>query len=379
MIDPLKLTVDLIRRPSVTPDDAGCQGLVAETLRPHGFEAQHVRFGDVDNLILSHGREGPALVMLGHTDVVPPGPSEDWDSPPFDPEVRDGRLYGRGAADMKSSVAAMAAAAAAFVQAHPDHRGRLLLVLTSDEEGPALDGVRRIAPLLAREGEQIRYCLVGEPSSLRQPGDTVRVGRRGSLNIDFEIRGKQGHAAYPDLADNPITRALGSLAGLARRQWDPGSDAFPATSFQITDLHAGEGVFNVIPGVLRGKCNFRYSPVFSADELIREFRSAIRSTGAEFDLQAFDSGSPFYTPPGTLRNATVVACREVFATEPVCDTGGGTSDGRFFAPLGAEVVELGPVNQSIHKVNEWVGTDVPGKLAKAYEQILETVFDHIAD
>lgn len=365
------LTCELIRRPSVTPDDAGCQALIADRLGMLGFKVEHLRFGEVDNLWATHGRGGPLLVFLGHTDVVPSGPVENWQSDPFAPVVRDGRLYGRGAADMKSGVAAMVVALEAFVAKHPHHQGRVGLLLTSDEEGPTnLDGVRRVAEHFRASGERIDWCVVGEPSSKERLGDLIRVGRRGSLSGTLVVRGIQGHVAYPEKAKNPIHAFAPALAELAAERWDEGNQDFPPTSFQVSNLNAGTGANNVIPGTLTALINFRYSTTSSAQDLRARTEAILDRHGLDWHIDWSLSGEPFLTPPGgAVREAVVAVCRELCGVVPEESTGGGTSDGRFIAPLGAEVVELGPVNATIHKVDECVAVDDLEKLPALYEAI----------
>ncbi|WP_058834330.1 succinyl-diaminopimelate desuccinylase [Luteimonas abyssi] len=355
MSDVLELTRDLIARASVTPDDAGCQALIAGRLAGAGFACDPLRFGAVDNLWATHGRgDGPVLVLLGHTDVVPPGPREAWRSDPFEPEIRDGVLYGRGAADMKSGVAAFVVAAERFAAAHPDHVGTLALLLTSDEEGDAIDGVRRVADHFRQRGQRIDWCITGEPSSKTVLGDLLRVGRRGSLSAALTVRGVQGHVAYPHLARNPIHLALPALAELQARVWDDGYESFPPTSLQISNFHAGTGANNVVPGTLEVQFNLRYNPHWTADRLEADIAALFARHGLDHDLRWHRSGEPFYTPEGPLR----AAAREVLAAfagaPPEESTGGGTSDARFIAPLGAQCIEVGPVNASIHQVDEHV-------------------------
>lgn len=370
----LDLTAELIRRPSVTPDDAGCQELISARLEASGYATRRFDMGDVKNLLMTRGSSGPLLLFVGHTDVVPPGPESQWTSSPFEPCVRNDRLYGRGAADMKGSVAAMVVALERYARATDgESTGRVGLLLTSDEEGPALDGIRRVAPQLEAEGLLPHYCLVGEPSSLRTLGDNVRIGRRGSLNIELTIVGRQGHAAYPELAKNPIHAVSRALHVLTEKQWDQPTDYFPATSFQITHLEAGTGVYNVIPGQLRLLCNFRYAPGFSPESLVEAVKKTLEDNGVEYDIQFQDSGRPFLTEPGTLVNAVSESCQEHVGVRPKLDTGGGTSDGRFLAPLGADVVELGPVNASIHQVDEWVDVDALPRLGRIYESVMSRV------
>lgn len=371
MSDVLDLACELIARPSVTPDDAGCQPLLAARLRRAGFACESLRFGEVDNLWATHGQSGPVLVLLGHTDVVPPGPREAWTSDPFAPEVRDGALYGRGAADMKGSVAAFVVALERFVAAHPDHAGTVALLLTSDEEGDAIDGVRRVAREFAERGQRIDWCITGEPSSTRVLGDLLRVGRRGSLTGTLVVRGVQGHVAYPDQARNPLHEALPALAELAARRWDDGYDSFPPTSLQMSNVHAGTGASNVIPGELQVLFNLRYNPHWTAAKLEAEIASMLERHGLDFALSWHRSGEPFFTPEGPLR----VAAREVLAAfaggPPEESTGGGTSDARFIAPLGAQCIEVGPVNASIHKVDEHVRVADLEALPDLYLALLE--------
>jgi succinyl-diaminopimelate desuccinylase len=369
----VELTSDLIRRASVTPDDAGCQPLIASRLANAGFMIERLRYEDVDNLWATHGRGAPVLVFLGHTDVVPPGPPERWTSPPFEPTIREGRLYGRGAADMKSGVAAMTLALETFVRARPDHAGTLALLVTSDEEGAAKHGVRRVAEEFRRRGQRIDACIVGEPSSRERLGDLIRVGRRGSLTGRLTVRGVQGHIAYPDLAKNPIHALAPALAELAATRWDDGDDAFPPTSFQFSNLNAGTGADNVIPGDLRAIFNFRFGTASSADSLRERVEAILKKHGVDFAIDWWLSGEPFVTREGRLREAVVAAIREQCGIEPAPSTGGGTSDGRFIAPLGAEVVELGPVNASIHKVDESVALDELERLPALFGAIIERV------
>ncbi len=373
MSDVLELTRDLIRRRSVTPDDAGCLPLIGERLAHASFVVEHLRYGDVDNLWATHGTGDPTLIFLGHTDVVPSGPEAAWQSPPFEPVVRDGRLYGRGAADMKGSVAAMVVALEQFVATHPDHRGRVGLLLTSDEEGPTnLDGVRKVAERFRATGERIDWCVVGEPSARERLGDLIRVGRRGSLSGTLSVRGVQGHVAYPEKALNPIHAFAPALAELAATRWDNGNADFPPTSFQVSNLNAGTGANNVIPGELVALVNFRYCTASRADDLRARAEAILQRHGLDFTLDWNLSGEPFLTPPGGILRETVVAvCRDLCGIDPEQSTGGGTSDGRFIAPLGAEVVELGPVNATIHKVDECVDVAELEKLPAVYRAVCE--------
>jgi succinyl-diaminopimelate desuccinylase len=374
MSDVLDLTLDLLARASVTPDDAGCQAMIAARLAEAGFQCRSMRFGAVDNLWATHGSEGPLLVFLGHTDVVPTGPAADWCSPPFAPVIRDGHLYGRGAADMKGSVAAMVVALEAFVQQWPDHPGRIALLLTSDEEGPALDGVRRMVEVFRAEGSTIDYCVVGEPSAKRSLGDLIRVGRRGSLSGTLRVRGVQGHVAYPEQALNPIHALAPALAELVSERWDEGNADFPPTSFQISNVHAGTGANNVIPGALEALMNFRYSTASTASDLRERTEAILGRHGVDAAIEWHLSGEPFLSKPGgRLRAAAVAACVDAFGAAPEQSTGGGTSDGRFIAPMGAEVVEVGPVNATIHKVDECVAVHDLERLPALYADIARRV------
>ena len=373
MSDVLQLTIELITRPSVTPDDAGCQALIAERLKRAGFECEHLRFGEVDNLWATHGDgDGPVLVLLGHTDVVPTGPREAWASDPFAPEIRDGVLYGRGAADMKGSVAAFVVALEDFVAAHPRHAGKVAMLLTSDEEGDAIDGVRKVADVFRERGERIDWCITGEPSSKDALGDLLRVGRRGTLSATLAVRGIQGHVAYPDKARNPIHQAMPALAQLAAKRWDEGYESFPPTSLQISNINAGTGANNVIPGELQALFNLRYNPHWNAAQLESECEAVLRAHGLEYSMHWHRGGEPFHTPEGALR----MAAREVLANFaggvlPEESTGGGTSDARFIAPLGAQCIEVGPVNASIHKVDEHVRVADLERLPDLYLRLME--------
>ena len=371
MSDVLDLTCNLMARVSITPDDAGCQLVIAQRLSRAGFVCEHLRFGDVDNLWAVHGTEGPTLVLLGHTDVVPPGPREAWSSDPFQPDIRDGVLFGRGAADMKGSVAAFVIAAERFVAAHPQHRGRIAILLTSDEEGDAIDGVRKVADLFRQRGERFDWCVTGEPSSKAVLGDLLRVGRRGSLSATLTVRGVQGHVAYPEKARNPVHQALPALTALTARRWDEGYETFPPTSLQVSNIHAGTGANNVIPGELQVLFNLRYNPTWHAAQLEAECEAVLLAHGLDYAIHWHRSGEPFYTPEGPLR----AAAREVLArfsgAAPEESTGGGTSDARFIAPLGAHCIEIGPVNASIHKVDEHVSVRDLEALPDLYLQLIE--------
>jgi succinyl-diaminopimelate desuccinylase len=372
--DVLALTRELIARASVTPDDAGCQALLSARLTAAGFQCEALRFGAVDNLWATHGSGAPVVCLLGHTDVVPSGPAASWSSDPFTPVERDGLLCGRGAADMKGSVAAFVIALEQLVAAHPDHPGTLALLLTSDEEGDAVDGVRRVADTFRARGQRIDYCLVGEPSSSQRLGDVVRVGRRGSLTGTATVRGVQGHVAYPDVAVNPIHRALPALQALVTRHWDPEPyPDFPPTSFQIANFKAGTGASNVIPGSAEVQFNLRYSPHWDAERLIAAVEACLRDHEVDAEVRWHRSGAPFYTAPGALRDAVRGAVSDLLGLTPEENTGGGTSDGRFIAPLGAQVVELGPINDSIHKVDECISIADLERLPALYRRVLERV------
>jgi succinyl-diaminopimelate desuccinylase len=371
MSEVLELARELIRRPSVTPRDGGCQTLIAERLYSVGFRIQHLPYGEVKNLFAIHGNGGPVLCLLGHTDVVPPGPRERWRSDPFEPVVRDGLLYGRGAADMKGSVAAFVVALERFVARHPDHSGSVALLLTSDEEGDAIDGVRRVAEHFRSVGQRIDYCITGEPSSKERLGDLLRVGRRGTLSGTLSVVGVQGHVAYPQKARNPIHQALPALDALCKRQWDRGFAEFPPTSFQISNIHAGTGANNVIPGECQAVFNFRYNPGWRTDDLIAEVEAVLRSHGLEFRIDWHRGGEPFLTPGGRLREVARDVLGRRCGGPPEENTEGGTSDARFIAPLGAEVVELGPVNASIHKVDEHVSVADLERLPDLFIEIAE--------
>jgi succinyl-diaminopimelate desuccinylase len=373
MSQTLELTRDLLARRSVTPSDEGCQALMAQRLAACGFSIEHLRYGSVDNLWARRGTAGPVFCFAGHTDVVPTGPLEDWASDPFVPELREGLLYGRGAADMKSGLAAMITAAEAFVAAHPQHRGSIAFLITSDEEGPSVDGTKRVAHTLAQRGERIDWCLVGEPSSEEALGDTIKVGRRGSLSGRLTVHGVQGHVAYPQLAENPVHSFAPALAELVARRWDEGTEHFQPTSFQVSNFNAGTGAPNVIPGELRARFNLRYSPVQTLAGLQAQVEEILRRHGVRFTLEWYVSGEPFYTPPGPLSQAVSRAVFEVAGITPRLTTGGGTSDARFIAPLGAQVVELGVVNATIHKVNECVRVSDLEPLQRMYLGVLKNL------
>jgi succinyl-diaminopimelate desuccinylase len=371
MTDALELTRALIACPSVTPADAGCQALMTERLAASGFSIETLQFGSVTNLWARRGDAHPVLCFAGHTDVVPTGPLEEWRSDPFTPVIRDGVLYGRGAADMKSGLAAMVTATEEFVAAHPDHRGSIAFLITSDEEGPSVDGTKRVVEALKARGETIDWCIVGEPSSSQSVGDTIKIGRRGSLSGRLTVHGVQGHVAYPQLAENPVHTLAPALAELTARTWDAGDAFFQPTTFQISNLNAGTGAPNVIPGELKARFNLRYSPVQTVEVLKSTVEDILARHGVRHTIEWYVSGEPFYTPPGELSQAAVDAITAVTGAAPQLSTGGGTSDGRFIAPLGAQVVELGVTNATIHKVNECVRVEEIGLLHRMYRGVLE--------
>ena len=371
MSEVVNLAKELILRDSVTPDDAGCQALIAGRLQRAGFACESMRFGDVDNLWATHGHGAPVLVLLGHTDVVPPGPREAWRSDPFVPEVRDGKLYGRGAADMKGSVAAFVVALERFAAAHPTHSGTVALLLTSDEEGDAIDGVRKVAQLFAERGQAIDWCITGEPSSKEALGDLLRVGRRGTLSATLTVHGIQGHVAYPDKARNPIHQALPALAELTARRWDDGYESFPPTSLQVSNVHAGTGANNVIPGELQVLFNLRFNPTWRAEQLEQACEAILRSHGLDYSIHWHRGGETFHTPEGPLRAAARATLADFAGQPPEESTGGGTSDARFIAPLGAQCIEIGPVNASIHKVDEHVSIADLERLPDLYMTLIE--------
>ena len=371
MTPTLELAVALMARPSVTPEDAGCQDLLRARLEPLGFACETMVHGEVTNLWARTATEGPLLAFAGHTDVVPSGPEPHWSSPPFAPEVRDGLLFGRGAADMKGSIAAFVTACERFLARHPSPRGAIAFLITSDEEGPAVDGTVRVLEALEARDESMDWCLVGEPSSHRRVGDRIRNGRRGSLNGHLTVRGVQGHVAYAERAVNPIHGFARALAALDAEIWDAGNDDFPATSFQVSNVSAGTGADNVIPGHLEAMFNFRYSTALTADDLRRRVTGILDAQSLDYDVAWRHSGEPFLTPPGALLGAVRDAIREVAGIETEPSTGGGTSDGRFIARTGAQVVELGPVNASIHSVDEHVSVDELEMLSGIYERVLE--------
>ena len=371
MTPAVALAYELIRRPSVTPEDAGCQDLLAEHLATLGFLIEPLPFNEVTNLWARRGTQKPLFCFAGHTDVVPPGPLDQWHSNPFEPEIRNGLLYGRGACDMKGELAAMITATEAFVREHPDHWGSIAFLITSDEEGPAADGTVQVVETLKARNEQIDYCLVGEPSSHIRLGDTIKNGRRGSINGFLKVIGKQGHVAYPQRALNPLHAFAPVLAELVVEEWDHGNDFFPPTSFQMANLNVGTGAENVIPGTLSAQFNLRFSTELDADTIKRRVKAILDKEGFDYELSWRLSGNPFLTPAGALVNAACTAVAEVTGGETSLSTSGGTSDGRFIAPTGAQVLELGAINATIHQVNECVGTDELDQLSAIYQRILE--------
>ncbi len=366
----LQLAIDLVRRPSVTPDDAGCQRLLADRLAALGFRIEPMRFGEVDNLWARRGTGHPVFCFAGHTDVVPPGPLDRWTSPPFEPTVRDGRLYGRGTADMKGSLAAMITAMEAFIAERPRHAGSIAFLLTSDEEGPAMDGTVRVVEALEARGEKLRWCLVGEPTGTARVGDVIKNGRRGSLNGRLTVYGRQGHVAYPHLAANPLHAFAPVLAALVAEEWDRGNAHFPPTTFQVSNLNAGTGAENVIPGELTALFNIRFSTELDDATIRRRVEAMLDRGGFRYALEWRLSGNPFLTPAGELVEAARAAVRIVQGIDTELSTSGGTSDGRFIAPTGAQVLELGPLNATIHQVDECVGV---GDLDALHAIYLETL------
>lgn len=369
----LELTRTLIARPSVTPEDAGCLELIAARLAPLGFVCERIDGGGVSNLWARRGTAAPLVVFAGHTDVVPTGPLEAWHSHPFEPTERDGMLFGRGAADMKSSLAAFVTAIEAFVAAHPDHAGSIALLLTSDEEGDATHGTTLVVETLKARGETLDYCIVGEPTSSATLGDTIKNGRRGSLSGKLTVKGVQGHIAYPQLAKNPIHLAAPALAELAAEVWDAGNEYFPPTSWQISNIKAGTGATNVIPGTLEVLFNFRFATVHTADALKARVHAILDRHGLDYDLAWTLGGKPFLTPRGTLVAALEGAIRDTLAITPELSTTGGTSDGRFIAEICPQVAEFGPVNATIHKLNECIAVDAIEPLSAIYRRTLENL------
>lgn len=373
----IKLASDLIAKASVTPDDAGCQAMLIERLEKIGFDCETMVFDDVTNLWARRGQDAPVLAFAGHTDVVPPGPLEKWQSDPFVPEIRDGVLYGRGAADMKSSIAAMVTACERFVEQHPEHHGSIALLITSDEEGIAINGTVKVIETLEARGEKIDWALIGEPSSQERVGDICKNGRRGSIGARLMIHGVQGHVAYPHQVDNPIHRAMPALHDLARHEWDQGNRFFPPTSLQISNINAGTGAHNVVPGHAEVLFNLRYSTEIDARHIIETTKVILDKHDLDYDIDWKISGYPFLTAEGELLQAAQKAIMEIIGIRTQLLTTGGTSDGRFIAPTGAQVLELGPVNDSIHKVNEYVNTGDLDALSDIYQGILENLLTDI--
>jgi succinyl-diaminopimelate desuccinylase len=368
----LELTLDLMARNSVTPEDSGCQNVMMERLRSSGFDVEALRYGNVDNFWAKHGSgKGPVLCFAGHTDVVPTGPLEEWQSHPFTPTIRDGVLYGRGAADMKSGLAAMITATEEFVGRHPKHKGTIAYLITSDEEGPSVDGTKKVVETLVARKEKIDWCVVGEPSSEKQLGDTIKIGRRGSVSGRLTVHGVQGHVAYPHLAENPVHTLAPALAELTSRVWDQGNEHFQPTTFQVSNLNAGTGAPNVIPGELKARFNLRFGPVQTIPGLRETVEGILTRHKVRFTIEWYVSGEPFYTPPGALSAAAVGAIQDITGVTPKLSTGGGTSDGRFIAPMGAQVVELGVTGATLHKVNENVRVQEIDQLHGIYLRLLE--------
>lgn len=373
MTDSVEFTRELIRRPSVTPVDAGCQALMTARLETAGFRVESLPFGEVSNFWARRGDSGPVLCFAGHTDVVPPGPREEWRHDPFAAEIDGDTLYGRGAADMKASLAAMTDAATEFVAAHPRHRGSIAFLITSDEEGRARDGTLKVMEALTARGEKIDWCLIGEPSCTESLGDTLRIGRRGSLSGMLTVHGQQGHVAYPQLAVNPIQRFAPVLAELYERKLDDGNEYFPPSSFQVVQIEAGAGAPNVIPGTLTARFNFRYSTVWDHLKLQAWVEELFDARGLDYSLDWHLSGKPFLTPVAELVEQVGRAVEQVTGHKPALSTGGGTSDGRFIAPSGTHVVEFGPVNTTIHKVNEQIPVADIDRLRAVYRKVLEAM------
>lgn len=366
----LELALDLISRPSVTPEDAGCQDLMIERLEKIGFKIERMLFGDVKNFYAKRGTQGPNLCFAGHTDVVPTGPESEWKVPPFKPEIVDGILYGRGAADMKGSLASMIIAVENFVAEHPNHDGQISFLITSDEEGPFVDGTTRVVDALIARQEKVDWCIVGEPSSTKTVGDIIKNGRRGSFSGDVTIYGKQGHVAYPHLAINPIHLAAPALAEFATTKWDDGNEFFPPTSFQVSNIHSGTGATNVVPGALKAQFNYRFSSELTFDDLKEKALGILDKHNLKYDIEWTYNGLPFLTKPGELVDAMVDAIQTTVNITPELSTSGGTSDGRFIAKMGTQVVELGPINATIHQINECVEAESLNQLSLIYQRIL---------
>lgn len=373
MSETLELAKALLKKVSLTPDDAGCMDLMAEYLHQRGFNIEWMNFGDTKNLWARRGHEAPLFAFAGHTDVVPTGPIEQWDSPPFEPTIRDGLMYARGAADMKGSLAAMLTACDSFIQQHQNHQGSIAFLITSDEEGPAKDGTVKVIQALDARHEKIDYCIVGEPTSHKRFGDMVRVGRRGSINGYLTLIGKQGHVAYPELVNNPIHAFAPILSGLTQEVWDNGNEFFPPTSFQISNINAGTGVENVVPGSLKLVFNLRFSSELTPEHIKSRVTYIVDQNSDNYELNWQVSGLPFITQRGELSDAVEKALFDVTGSKPILSTAGGTSDGRFIAPSGAQVIELGPINESIHKINECVSVSDLDLLSSSYHKVLENL------
>ena len=366
----IALAQDLMGRASVTPEDKGCQALMIARLEAIGFKVERMRFGAVDNFWARRGTQKPVLAFAGHTDVVPTGPVEEWHTPPFEPTLKDGFLYGRGAADMKGSLASWVVALEQFIALHPDHHGSLALLITSDEEGPFVDGTTRVIDVLEARNEKIDWCIVGEPSSTNTLGDVIKNGRRGSLTAAITAKGIQGHVAYPHLVNNPIHKVVPALAELAATKWDDGNEFFPPTSFQIANINGGTGASNVVPGHVEVMCNFRYSTELTADDLTAKVEAILDRHEVDYDINWTYNGLPFLTASGALVDACLEAIKATTGTISQLSTAGGTSDGRFIAPTGAQVVELGPCNATIHKLNECVKVSDLEQLTLVYQAVL---------
>ncbi|MEW4982308.1 MAG: succinyl-diaminopimelate desuccinylase [Cycloclasticus sp.] len=373
MTDTLKLAIELLKKPSLTPDDACCMDLMAGYLQQRGFNIEWMNFGKTRNMWARKGTEAPLFCFAGHTDVVPTGPLSEWNTPPFEPTIKDGLLYGRGAADMKGSLAAMLTACDSFINSHENHQGSISFLITSDEEGPALDGTVKVIDTLNQRNEKIDFCIVGEPSSYKELGDMVRVGRRGSINGYLTLFGKQGHVAYPELVNNPIHALSPILPKLTAEKWDEGNDYFPPTSFQISNINSGTGVENVVPGQLELIFNLRFSSELTPEEIKRRVTYIVDQQSDNYELTWKVSGLPFITEKGTLTSAVEKAILDVTGIKTILSTAGGTSDGRFIAPTGAQLIELGPVNETIHKINECVSVDDLELLSSTYSKILENI------
>ncbi len=372
-LDVIELACELISRESVTPEDAGCQTLISKILAESNFSNESMIFEDTTNLWSRRGNSDPVFCFAGHTDVVPPGDLAQWFTAPFEPSIHEGRLYGRGAADMKGSLAAMLVATQKFVKDYPDHKGSIAYLITSDEEGPFINGTTRVIDTLEARNEKITYCIVGEPSSSNTIGDVIKNGRRGSISGELTIKGKQGHVAYPDHVKNPIHLAMPALAELSKMHWDHGNDYFPSTSFQLSNINSGTGATNVVPGQLTAFFNLRYSTELNDDIIVKKVTKVLDSHALNYDIKWTFNGKPFITEPGIFLNAVSQAVLDSTGTTPEISTSGGTSDGRFIAPTGAEVIELGPCNSTIHQVNECVGIDELIKLVDIYYKSLEKV------